>query len=42
VVVEGVETQEQADMLIKLNADIAQGFFYFKPLPVDEVLKIAL
>jgi len=42
VVVEGVETQEQADMLIKLNADIAQGFFYFKPLPVDEVLTIAL
>ena len=42
VVVEGVETQEQVDMLIKLNADIAQCFFYFKPLPVSEILEKAL
>ncbi|PKG39965.1 bifunctional diguanylate cyclase/phosphodiesterase [Psychromonas sp. Urea-02u-13] len=42
VVVEGVETQEQADILIALNADIAQGFFYFKPLTIEEVLIKAL
>ncbi|MCP4323139.1 MAG: EAL domain-containing protein [Alteromonadales bacterium] len=42
VVVEGVETQEQAEMLMKLNVDIAQGYLYFKPLPVDEILNRAL
>jgi diguanylate cyclase (GGDEF)-like protein len=42
VVVEGVETQEQADILTDLNADIAQGFFYFKPLTIDEILVKAL
>lgn len=42
VVVEGVETQEQVDILIALNADIAQGFFYFKPMPIDEILLKAL
>ena len=42
VVVEGVETQEQADILMALSADIAQGYFYFKPLTIKEVLQKAL
>lgn len=42
VVVEGVEDQEQVDILLAENVDIAQGFFYFKPLPIDEVILKAL
>ncbi|PKF63867.1 diguanylate phosphodiesterase [Psychromonas sp. psych-6C06] len=42
VVVEGVETQEQADLLMSLNADIAQGFLYYKPLTIAQVLDDAL
>lgn len=42
VVVEGVETQEQVELLTKLNVDIAQGFFYFKPMMVEEIIIQAL
>ena len=35
-VAEGVETQEQVNILRKCGCDIAQGFFYDKPLPVRE------
>ncbi len=36
VVAEGVETREQLNQLIKLNCDIAQGYYYSKPLPASE------
>lgn len=42
VVVEGVETQEQVDLLVQYDVDVAQGFFYFKPMPIDEILIKAL
>ena len=32
-IAEGIETQEQADYLINLGCDEAQGFMYSKPLP---------
>jgi len=35
-VAEGVETEEQVRILRKNGCDIAQGFFYDKPLPVRE------
>lgn len=38
-VAEGVETSEQVDILRKNGCDIAQGFFYDKPLPVREFEK---
>ncbi|ADT89484.1 hypothetical c-di-GMP phosphodiesterase A-like protein [Vibrio furnissii NCTC 11218] len=34
VIVEGVETQEQLDILRELGVDYIQGYFYAKPLPV--------
>ena len=38
-VAEGVETKDQLDILRKNGCDIAQGFYYDKPLPVREFEK---
>jgi diguanylate cyclase (GGDEF)-like protein len=37
VVAEGVETQEQVDMLRVLGCDHIQGYFYHKALPKDDI-----
>lgn len=36
IVVEGVETKEQAEILDSLGCDIAQGYLYSKPLPIEQ------
>ncbi len=36
VTVEGVETQEQIEFLTNYGCEIAQGFFYSKPIPIGE------
>jgi EAL domain-containing protein (putative c-di-GMP-specific phosphodiesterase class I) len=36
VVVEGVETQAQVDLLLELNCDIAQGYFFGRPIPAAD------
>jgi PAS domain S-box-containing protein len=36
-VAEGVETEEQANMLLWLGCDFAQGFLYSRPVPVEEL-----
>lgn len=41
VVTEGIETQEHVDFIVKCGCQIAQGFFYSKPLPIDEFLLFA-
>lgn len=40
VVVEGVETNEQASFLNSLKCDLAQGFLYYKPLHMEEFKKL--
>lgn len=42
VIAEGVETQEQLDFLKSHNCDISQGYFFSKPLPVEEIEKAYL
>jgi len=36
VVTEGIETKEQIDFITRCGCQIAQGFYYAKPLPLDE------
>ena len=42
VTAEGVETQEQLDVLRELNCESAQGYFFSRPLPVEEILVLML
>ncbi len=36
VIAEGVETEEQIELLKKIGCNIVQGYYYSKPLPVGE------
>jgi EAL domain-containing protein (putative c-di-GMP-specific phosphodiesterase class I) len=36
IVVEGIETKEMMDTMIKLGCDYEQGFYFSKPLPPEE------
>lgn len=36
---EGVETKEHHELLQSLNCSLAQGYFYNKPMPLDEFIK---
>lgn len=38
---EGIETREQALLLAKLGCNMAQGFFFARPMPVPEYEKLA-
>ncbi len=37
LVAEGVETEEQVDLLTEFGCDYAQGFLYSRPIPFDEL-----
>ncbi|PYD65695.1 EAL domain-containing protein, partial [Komagataeibacter nataicola] len=39
VVTEGVETEQQRDLLEKLNCDVMQGYLFAKPLAPDDFEK---
>ena len=36
IVCEGIETNEQLDLLTKLNCDYGQGYIFSRPIPEDE------
>ncbi|MGL4789894.1 MAG: EAL domain-containing protein, partial [Anaerotignaceae bacterium] len=40
VVAEGVETNEQVQLLDKMNCDIIQGYIFSKPIPANDVEKL--
>jgi diguanylate cyclase (GGDEF)-like protein/PAS domain S-box-containing protein len=42
VVAEGVETQEQLNLLDDLGCDLVQGYYFSKPLPAKQLLDFAV
>lgn len=40
IVAEGVETEEQKDYLMNKNCGLIQGYYYYKPMPMSEILKM--
>lgn len=40
IIAEGVETPEQAEFLLAAGCNTAQGFYYSKPIPVDDFEKL--
>lgn len=35
VIAEGVETQAEQDVLVRLGADYSQGYLFSRPVPLD-------
>ena len=42
VLAEGIETEEQRDYLGACGVDFMQGYFYAKPMPIDDFLSTLL
>lgn len=40
VVAEGIEEREQVDILTQLNCDIMQGYYFYKPMNFNNLLKL--
>ena len=40
IVSEGVETEEEMSLLSSWGADMIQGYYFSRPLPGDELLKL--
>ncbi|MBI2785241.1 MAG: EAL domain-containing protein [Legionella longbeachae] len=40
VIAEGVETREQLHLLRQLKCDEVQGYFFSKPIPVEEIKSV--
>ena len=38
-VAEGIETEEQVEYLKSIGCDIIQGYYFSKPIPIDEFEK---
>ncbi|MCQ4635801.1 EAL domain-containing protein [Anaerovorax odorimutans] len=36
VIAEGVETREQVEFLLSINCHYAQGYYYYRPMPMEE------
>ena len=36
VVFEGIETEEERDLAYSFGCDVIQGYFYSRPIPVEE------
>ena len=42
VIAEGVETEDQKQLVTEFGVDQIQGFYYAKPMPKEEVLQFIL
>jgi len=41
-IIEGVETKEQVDIVNQCNGDLIQGFYFYKPSPVDVINQLSM
>jgi diguanylate cyclase len=41
-IIEGVETKEQVDIVNECNGDLIQGFYFYKPSPVDIINQLSI
>jgi EAL domain-containing protein (putative c-di-GMP-specific phosphodiesterase class I)/FixJ family two-component response regulator len=41
-IIEGVETKEQVDIVNQCNGDLIQGFYFYKPSPVDVINQLSI
>ena len=39
VIIEGIETKEELDIVTELGVDVIQGYYYSKPLPIKQALE---
>ena len=42
MIAEGVETKEQADFLLSEGCSQMQGYYFYKPMPVEDFSKLIL
>ena len=42
ILAEGVETEVQVQKLVNMQCDVIQGFYFYKPLPLQEATKLYL
>ncbi len=42
IVVEGAETKDEVDFIQSLGIACIQGFFFYKPMPIEEVVELGL
>ena len=40
VLCEGAETQAQTDLLREIGCDYIQGYYFYKPMPEEEFVKL--
>ena len=40
IIAEGVETQEEMELLRSWNVDMIQGYYFSRPLPPDDLLRL--
>jgi len=40
VIAEGVEEKDELEILKKLNCDFVQGYYYYRPMPINELESI--
>ena len=41
-IIEGVETKEQCDSLRSMSCDYVQGYYYYRPMPIEEFEQLLL
>ena len=39
IIAEGVETSDQGQMLLQMGCQLAQGYYFARPMPVDEFVQ---